>query len=95
MYFNKDKIKANAKMVRIRMTDEQAEKMIPEMEGIITWITTLDEVNTDGVKPLISTLDFPLPLRKDEVREDGTKEDIFADAPDRQGDFFAVPKVVE
>ena len=95
MHFNKDKIKASAKMVRIRITDEQVEKIIPEMEGIISWMAALDEVNTDGVKPLISTLDGALPLRKDEVHEDGFREDILADAPDRCGDFFAVPKVVE
>jgi aspartyl-tRNA(Asn)/glutamyl-tRNA(Gln) amidotransferase subunit C len=95
MYFNKDKIKSAARMVRIRMTDKQAEEIIPQMEEIIKWMGGLDEVNADGVKPLISTLDFQLPLRKDIVRKNGEMEDILAEAPDRCGDSFAVPKVVE
>jgi aspartyl-tRNA(Asn)/glutamyl-tRNA(Gln) amidotransferase subunit C len=95
MHFDKDKIKAGAKMMRITMTDAEATEMIPQMEEIINWMDALDEVNTDDVKPLISTLDFQSTLRKDEVRENGSKEDILAAAPDRCGDFFAVPKVVE
>jgi len=95
VYFDRDKIKSSAKMVRINMSETDAEKMIPQMEEIISWIGALDEVNTEGVKPLISTLDLQLPLRSDEVRANGSRKEILAEAPDGSGDFFAVPKVVE
>jgi len=95
VYFDKNKIKANAKMVRITMTDKRAAEIIPQMEDIIAWMDALNEVNTDGVKPLISTLEFQTALRKDAVRENGSKEEILAEAPDGCGDYFAVPKVVE
>ena len=95
MQFNEDKIKAAARMVRIGMTDRQAGETLTEMEGIMKWIGMLDEVDTDGVAPLTSTLEFQVPLREDVMVPNGGVEDILAGAPDRIGATFGVPKVVE
>lgn len=97
MYFTKEKIKANAKMVRLGMTDEMAEKMVGELENVIEWIKGLDEVNVDGVEPLISVADHPLPRRADKIVVENTREEVLKNAPspDDEGEFFTVPKIIE
>ena len=97
MYFTKEKVKANAKMVRIGMTDEMSEKMTGELENVIDWIKGLDDVNVDGVEPLISVVDHPLPRRTDTIVVENTREEILKNtpAPDDEGEFFTVPKIIE
>lgn len=97
MYFTKEKVKANAKMVRIGMTDDMAEKMVGELENVIEWIEGLDDVNVDGVEPLNSVADHPLPRRIDTVSIDNTREQVLenAPAPDDEGEYFTVPKIIE
>jgi aspartyl-tRNA(Asn)/glutamyl-tRNA(Gln) amidotransferase subunit C len=55
-----------------------------------------DQVNTEGVEPLVSPLDArgaQLRLRKDEVKEGNIAEDLMRNAPAKEGSFFVVPKV--
>ncbi len=79
------------------MPDELAEKMIPELENVIEWIEGLDDVNVDGVEPLISVNEHSLPKRVDTVRMENTREEILknAPAPNDEGEFFTVPKIIE
>ena len=97
MYFTKEKVKNNAKMVRIGLTDEMAEKMVGELENVIEWIKGLDDVNVDGVVPLISVADHPLPRRPDTVLPQASREEVLKNAPspDDEGEYFTVPKIIE
>ena len=97
MYFTKEKIKKNAKLVRIGMDDALAEKMIPELESVINWIAELDDVNVEGAEPLISVCEHSLPKRTDTIKMSNTKEEILKNAPcpDDNNDFFTVPKIIE
>lgn len=97
MYFTKEKIKKNAKLVRIGMSDELAEQMIPELENVINWIAGLDEINVDGIDPLISVCDHSLPKRTDTIKMENSREEILKNAPasDDEGEFFTVPKIIE
>ena len=97
MYFTKEKVKANAKMVRIGLTDEMAENMVGELENVIEWIKGLDDVNVDGVEPLISVAEHPLPKRQDTIVVENTREEVLANAPslDDEDEYFTVPKIIE
>ena len=66
-----------------------------ELNGILGWIEQLNEVNVDGVEPLTGAAHMALKMREDVVTDGGYPEKVLANAPDRAGDFFAVPKVVE
>ena len=97
MYFTTEKIKKNAKLVRLRMDDATANKMIPELENVINWIQGLDAVNTDGIEPLITTATHNLPKRDDTVIKTTTREKILKNAPAKSDNnvFFTVPKIIE
>ena len=84
-----------AKLARIRIEDWQAKQLEAELNGILAWIEQLNEVDVEGVEPLTGGAQIALKMRDDVVTDGGTVDQVLANAPDRAGDFFAVPKVVE
>jgi aspartyl-tRNA(Asn)/glutamyl-tRNA(Gln) amidotransferase subunit C len=84
-----------AKLARIAMSDEELERLVPELNNILGWVEQLSEVNTDGVEPLTAVIDQKLRLREDEVNDGNIRDEVLADAPEAQHGFFAVPKVIE
>ena len=95
MSLDKATVAGIARLARIRLPDDQLAAMAGELNNILGWIEQLNRVNTDGVAPLASVTGHGLPMRDDRVTDGGRLDAVLANAPDRQGDFFAVPKVVE
>ena len=84
-----------AALARIRVEEAEVENLRNELNGILGWIEQLNEVNVDGVQPLTGAANMALAMRADVVTDGGYPDKILANAPERIGDFFAVPKVVE
>ena len=84
-----------AKLARIAMSDEEMERLVPELNAIIGWVEQLAEVDTDGVEPLATVIDQKLRLRDDIVTEGDQRDAVLANAPGAEHGFFAVPKVIE
>ena len=84
-----------AKLARIAMSDEELERLVPELNAIIGWVEQLAEVNTDGVEPLTAVIEQKLRLRDDAVTDGNIRDQVLANAPEAQHGFFAVPKVIE
>lgn len=83
------------RLARIETTEEQAEKLLPQLNNILGWIEQLSEVDTDGVEPMASPTVTELPLRTDEINDGDCADKVLANAPDEAQGFFSVPKVVE
>lgn len=88
-------IRRIANLSRIRVEDDQLAPLSRELNGILGWIEQLNEVNVDGVEPLTGGAQMAMKMRDDVVTDGGYAEKILANAPDRNGQFFGVPKVVE
>lgn len=84
-----------ATLARIHVEDAELPRLQAELNGILGWIEQLDEVNVDGVEPLTGAVQMPLKMREDVVTDGGYPDKVLANAPERAGDFYAVPKVVE
>ena len=84
-----------AKLARIRVEEAEIPALAAEMNGILGYVAQLNEVNVDGIEPLSGGAQMAMRLREDVVTDGEIPEKILANAPDRSGDFFAVPKVVE
>ena len=82
-------------LARIRVEDAEVPAMQAELGRILGWIEQLNEVDVEGVEPLTGAAQMALRLREDVVTDGFYPERVLANAPDRAGDFFAVPKVVE
>ncbi|MCB2082503.1 MAG: Asp-tRNA(Asn)/Glu-tRNA(Gln) amidotransferase subunit GatC [Sphingomonadaceae bacterium] len=89
-----------ASLARIKMTDEELDRMGPELNGILNWVEQLGEVDTSAVQPMTAVIPNTLRLRADEVDADpktggNRRDDILANAPVAEHGFFGVPKVIE
>ena len=84
-----------AKLARIHVEEWQVAALQGELNGILGWIEQLAEVDVDGIEPLTGGAQMALRMRQDVVTDGDLRADILANAPDRAGDFFSVPKVVE
>lgn len=95
MSVSPEQVRHIAKLARIAMSDDEIERLVPELNGIIGWVEQLGEVDTDGVEPLTAVIDQKLRLRDDSVCDGDRRTDILANAPGAEHGFFAVPKVIE
>ena len=87
-----------AALARIRLEDEEVARIQGELNGILGWIEQLQSVNTEGVEPMAGGTPegiAAMPLRDDVVTNGGQAAKVLANAPDREGEYFGVPKVVE
>jgi aspartyl-tRNA(Asn)/glutamyl-tRNA(Gln) amidotransferase subunit C len=90
-----EQVRHIAKLARIAISDDEIERLAPELNNILGWVEQLGEVNTEGVEPLATVIDQKLRLRDDVVTEGNIRDEILANAPEAQHGFFAVPKVIE
>jgi aspartyl-tRNA(Asn)/glutamyl-tRNA(Gln) amidotransferase subunit C len=95
MSVSTEQVRHIAKLARIAMSDEEIERLVPELNNILGWVEQLGEVNTDGVEPLTAVIDQKLRLRDDAITDGDCRDAILANAPDAEHGFFAVPKVIE
>ena len=84
-----------ARLARIKVTDAEAKALEKELSGILDWVKQLDEVDTRDVEPMTRVVAMTLKQRADIVTEGGIADDVLANAPSREDNFFVVPKVVE
>ncbi len=84
-----------ANLARIHVDEAEVATLQQELNGILGWIEQLNEVDVTGVAPLTGGARMALPMRDDVVTDGGYADLVLANAPDRAGDYFAVPKVVE
>ena len=84
-----------AALARIRVADAEVATLQTELNAILGWIEQLNEVNVDGIEPLAGAAQMALQMRADVVTDGGYPEKVLANAPERAGSFFVVPKVVE
>jgi len=84
-----------ARLARLDLDDAEIAKFQQELNGILGWIEQLNEVDVTGVEPLTGAAQMALKMREDVVSDGNIPEKVLANAPERAGNFFVVPKVVE
>jgi aspartyl-tRNA(Asn)/glutamyl-tRNA(Gln) amidotransferase subunit C len=95
MSLTRETVMKVAKLARIRLEEPEIDAMKEEINGILTWIDQLQQVNTDGVDIFSDQQDQHLKERADSVNDGNIVESILANAPEKAHNMFAVPKVVE
>ena len=95
MTIDKDTVVRIARLSRIAMEDDALEPMAEELNGILAWVEQLGEVDTEGVEPMTGAIAATLPRREDSAEAGAPTDDLLANAPEADDDFFVVPKVVE
>ncbi len=95
MSMDKETVRKVARLSQIEMSEEEMERIAPQLGKIIEWVEQLGEVNTDDVEPLANVVNTELQLREDKVNDGGCTDKVLANAPEEVQGFFVVPKVVE
>jgi aspartyl-tRNA(Asn)/glutamyl-tRNA(Gln) amidotransferase subunit C len=94
MAVSKKDVEHIATLARLSFSDSEKERMTTELNGILTYIEKLNEIDTTAVEPLDQMNERTNVLRADEHRESVSNEDALQNAPDKQDRFFKVPKVI-
>ncbi len=84
-----------AHLARLEFSEAEEAKMVQDMNGILGWIEKLEEVPTDGVVPLIHLCEHTNVLRADEVKNHLSRAQGLKNAPQKDSNYFRVPKVLE
>jgi aspartyl-tRNA(Asn)/glutamyl-tRNA(Gln) amidotransferase subunit C len=84
-----------AHLSRLEFKDGEKQEIRKELEQMIGFINKLNELDTKGVEPLLHMSDNVNVFRKDEVKGELKREDVFKNAPLHDDQFFKVPKVIK
>ncbi len=84
-----------ARLARLALTDAELETMREQLNAILAHIDALKAVNTEGVEPTSHAVPVVNVMREDEPRPCFPADEMLANAPDRAGAFFRVPRIIE
>jgi aspartyl-tRNA(Asn)/glutamyl-tRNA(Gln) amidotransferase subunit C len=82
-------------LTRLELSEAEREKLTGSLNDILTMVDKLKEVNTEGVAPLVYINDESQVLREDIVKNQLPRKDALSNAPDHNGTYFKVPKVID
>ena len=92
---SKEDFKKISRLARIEIADQDRETLSNQVGKIITWVDKRNEVDVDGVEPLINVHEMPLRQNADKVSDGDIADDVLKNAKDAKYGYFAVPKVIE
>ena len=95
MKLSKDEIEKLAHLARLEFAENELDQMKADLEKILALVGRIDALNLEDVEPLIYMNKEVDKLRADEAKLELTKEDALKNAPDRDSDYFRVPKVLK
>lgn len=84
-----------AGLSKLSFKESEKEKIKIDLQRMLDFVDQLKEVDVEGVEPLIHMLDEEVELRLDEAEAAMKAEEVLSNAPEKEGHFFKVPKVVK
>jgi len=95
MSIDKDTVKHISKLARISLDEKKINNLSKDLSSIMKFIEKLNELNTDKTTPLTSIINASLKSRKDEVKDEKIRDQILKNSPEKNEEFFVVPKVID
>tara|TARA_E500000331_G_scaffold322721_1_gene337797 strand:+ start:251 stop:541 length:291 start_codon:yes stop_codon:yes gene_type:complete len=95
MEVNNKLIQDIAKLSKLKFDDSEEEKMKADLEKMLDFVDKLNEIDTEGVDPLIYMSEEVNVLREDKVTEETSQKDALKNAPEKDSDYFKVPTVLK
>jgi len=84
-----------ARLARLALSEAELERMRVELAAILQYIEKLRAVDVEGVEPTSHAVPLVNVTREDEVESPFDRETMMGNAPDRSGEFFRVPRIIE
>lgn len=95
MNISKETVKYLANLVRIKLTEQETEKFSVQLDDILRYIDQLKELDISKTPPTAHVLAIKNVKREDRPQLSSKVEDVLSNAPQKEGKFFKVPKVIE
>jgi len=89
-----EQVRHVAKLSRLALPPEKLERFTSQLESILEYVAKIDEVDISGVQPMAHALPLKNVLREDVVQGALPVEKVLMNAPETDGPFFKVPKVI-
>ena len=95
MSIDKNTVKHISKLARISLDEKKVDTLSKDLTSIMKFIEKLNKINTDKIEPLTSIINASLKSRDDEVKDGKIRDQILKNSPEKNEEFFVVPKVVD
>ena len=95
MSIDKNTVKHISKLARISLDEKNVDSLSKDLTSIMKFIESLNKLNTNKTAPLTSIINASLKSRKDEVKDGKIRDQILKNSPEKNDEFFVVPKVIE
>jgi aspartyl-tRNA(Asn)/glutamyl-tRNA(Gln) amidotransferase subunit C len=95
MALTKDTVEHVARLARLELSEAEKEEFTLQLNEILTFVEELNQLDTTGIEPTAHAIPVNNVFRPDQVQPSLDPELVLANAPDRIGDFFKVPKTLE
>jgi aspartyl-tRNA(Asn)/glutamyl-tRNA(Gln) amidotransferase subunit C len=92
---SREDVEKVAKLARLQLSAEQVDEFTGQLGAILEYVEKMNELDTDNVEPLAHCLPVSNVFRDDEVKESLGTAETLANAPQRDGEFFRVPKILD
>ena len=84
-----------ARLARLHLTDEELERMRVQLDAILAYVDKLTALDVEGVEPTSHAVPLVNVMRPDVLAPSLSQDEALANAPDRAGEFFRVPRIIE
>ena len=95
MSIDKNTVKHISKLARISLDEKNVDSLSKDLTSIMKFIESLNKLNTDKTAPLTSIINASLKSGNDEVKDGKIRDQILKNSPEKNDEFFVVPKVIE
>jgi aspartyl-tRNA(Asn)/glutamyl-tRNA(Gln) amidotransferase subunit C len=95
MAVDSETVRRVAHLARVAVAEDEIEGLGRELNAMLAFVEQLADIDVTGVEPMTSVTPMAIKMRQDEVNDGNIADAVLANAPQREDDFFVVPKVVE
>lgn len=95
MSISREEVEHVARLARLELTDEEIERFVDQLSAVLERARRIQSLHLDDVPPTSHPVAIQNVMRPDEVVEPLSPNDILANAPDREGPLFRVPRILE
>ncbi|BCL38099.1 Asp-tRNA(Asn)/Glu-tRNA(Gln) amidotransferase subunit GatC [Nostoc sp. MS1] len=91
---DREQVRKVALLARLELTPEEEEQFTTQLGSILDYVEQLNELDVSNVPPTTRAIDVSNVTRKDDLQPYADREAILSSAPEQEGEFFKVPKIL-
>jgi aspartyl-tRNA(Asn)/glutamyl-tRNA(Gln) amidotransferase subunit C len=91
---DREQVRKVAHLARLELTEAEEEQFTRELGSILEYVEQLQELDTDNVPPTTRAIDVSNITRNDKLETYPNRESLLDNAPEQDGDYFKVPKIL-